>query len=180
VRGVHGHRWLLPFVVVLSVAVLAACGGSSKDDSSSSDGTTSSTASRDHGSDAATSCGRFAKGKGGIVNVFCDGKAVAHVTIGSASSTLAGGTCEESGGYYTINFGAVAGPDFTGTTKPDYIGALIPDDGTAAQAVTIRSGGAGGLLQDATASVSDDQQSVHLEGTVLGETTTATADIGCG
>jgi hypothetical protein len=166
-------------LAVVPVVLLAACGG---DDSSSSSNTTASssgsTTTTAKSSSGSSSCNGLKAGTDGIIRVFCDGHATAKVTIGTTQSTLTGGTCEEAGGYYTINFGAVAGPDFKGD-KPDYIGALFPDDGSAIQAVTVRIGGAGGLLTSPTGNTSLDKQSVHIEGTTLTDHTPVTADIGC-
>ena len=110
--------------------------------------------------------------------MFCDGPATAKVDIGGVKSTVTGGTCDEEGGYYTVNIGAVTGPDFTGA-KPNYIGALFPDSGGTPDAVSIRVGGAGGVLNRVTGSVSADKQSIHLEGTTL-ENVAVSADISCG
>src|ERR1041385_1976484 len=85
----------------------------------------------------------------GEARVFCDGSATAKVVVGGTSSTVKGGSCDEQGGYFAINFGAVTGPDFKGD-RPDYIGALFPDGGGAPDAVTIRAGGAGGVLNHVT------------------------------
>jgi hypothetical protein len=163
--------------LLLALAVpLAACGG---DDSSSSGttapkGTTDTTQQEVGGG----SCGDYEAGKDGVIRTFCDGPAFARITLGGAESTLSGGECTDSGGYYTINFGTVVGGDFTGSTHPDYLGALFPDEGGSPEAVTIRVGGKGGLVNGATGNVSVDKESVHLEGTTQ-DGTAVSADIGC-
>jgi hypothetical protein len=159
-------RLLLPAVAAALALLGGACGG----------GDSSPALTTAHAG-GAQACSDYTPGKDGIIQVFCDGSATAGLTIGSASTKLTGGSCTDSNGYYAINFGAVAGPDFTGD-KPDYIGALFPEGTTTAQAVTVRAGGQGGTLTKLSSTVSDDQKSVHIEGT-----TTAgdkvTADIAC-
>jgi hypothetical protein len=154
-------------LLLAAVAVpLAGCGG---DDGSSASGdagassTTTSTLADSGGSAAAKPCGSFEAGKGGVVRTFCDGKASIKITLGGTVKTLTGGTCEESGGYYTLNFGTVIGTGFEGD-RPDYFGALFPDGGGPPQAVSVHVDGLGGLIENATGSVSADKQSVHIEG----------------
>jgi hypothetical protein len=174
------RRRLVPvFAFALLVVVpLAACGGD--DSGSSSDAKApSSTTTEGSGTEVGGgSCGDLEAGKDGVIRTFCDGPAFARITLGGTESTLSGGECTDSGGYYTINFGTVVGGDFTGSTHPDYLGALFPDEGGSPEAVTIRVGGKGGLVNGATGNVSVDKESVHLEGTTQ-DGTAVSADIGC-
>ena len=158
-------------VVVLLVAVaLGACGGGKGSSADKPPAPRASTTTKADG------CKGLQPGKTGIIRVFCGGTATAKVTIGTTKTILIGGTCEESGGFDTVNFGAVPGPDYTGT-KPDYIGALFPEKGGAPQAVTVRSGGKGGLVTGATGDISADRQSVHIAGSSADGT--VVVDISC-
>jgi hypothetical protein len=139
---------------------LAACGGddsssASKDDSGGAT-TTSTTEAHSDGGGTAKGCGSFEAGKGGVVRTFCDGSASIKITLGGTVKTL-------TGGYYTLNFGTVVGAGFEGE-HPDYFGALLPDGGGPPEAVSVHVDGLGGLIEHATASVSADKQSVHIEG----------------
>jgi hypothetical protein len=69
----------------------------------------------------ASGCSSFHPGSKGVTQTFCTGKAVIKITIGSATTSIKGGTCAVSGAYFTVNAGVVVGPTFKGT-KPNYFG----------------------------------------------------------
>lgn len=176
-------RILLPLCALsASIAMLAGCGSSSSSASTTASTTASSTSvapssstdSSSSSSSAASSaapsggtssCSKYKGGEGGVIRTFCDGSATATITLAGHENTLKGGTCAQSGGYFTVNIGVVAGPDFTGT-KPDYLGLLLPPAGGAVSSQTF-AGAAGGtrfLVTGGTGSVSPDFKTVSLTG----------------
>jgi hypothetical protein len=70
-------------------------------------------------------CASFKPGKNGVVRDFCNGKAVVKVVVGTSTTTIKGGTCASSGGYFTVNAGVVVDPTFKGS-KPNYFGLDAP------------------------------------------------------
>jgi hypothetical protein len=167
------------FVVAAGLA-LAGCGSSSSGAtagaSSSADSPsapTTSAASAPQTAQASTSasgggagggCSSYTGGKNGVIRAFCDGTATATITLGGKTTTLKGGDCEKSGGYFAINIGVVAGPDFTGS-KPDYFGAVLPQSG-GAFSQTGFTGAVGGasFLATASGTVSSDFKTVTATG----------------
>ena len=125
----------LAIVAVALAGTLAACSGSSSDagttttsaktattaDGSSSTGSSSSKG----GGSSGGSCSGSSAGAGGVLQTFCDGSAKATVVVDGASHDVGGGDCVTSGGFFTLNAGVITGTDFSGT-KPDYLGALLP------------------------------------------------------
>jgi len=117
----------LMILVATAALALAACSASSggsdaptSDDAK--DASTTTAASNDGG--GSSQCGAD-DGADGVIRSFCDGPATVTFEIGDTSGEVGGGTCEESGGYFTVNAGTVVGADFDGT-QPDYAGILLP------------------------------------------------------
>ena len=122
-------------VAVALAWVLAGCGTSGGSDSSSGGGSSttaapasggSSGSSKPSGGSGSSDC-NAKDGKDGVVRTFCDGPATVSFTVGDKSGKVSGGTCELSGGYFTVNAGTVVDATFKGT-KPDYAGFLLPPD----------------------------------------------------
>ncbi|QXC62940.1 hypothetical protein KSP35_09230 [Aquihabitans sp. G128] len=126
----------IAIVAVALACTLAACSGSS--DKASSDGgsaggggATTTSASKGGSSggsgSGASGCGEYSPGKDGVLQTFCGGSASVTFESAGTSQTIEGGTCEVSGGFFTLNAGVITGPDFSGA-KPDYAGILLPED----------------------------------------------------
>jgi hypothetical protein len=168
--------------VVAGVAAglaLAACGSSATTTSSaptSSAGattlsatkvspTTASTGSSASSGGAVGACGKYTDGKDGVIRTFCDGSATATITLAGKTTTIHGGTCEPSGGYFTVNAGVVTGTGFTGT-KPDYLGVLLPPAGGAFTHVGFTGSASGTtIFAAASGTVSSDLKTVSASGT---------------
>lgn len=163
-------------LVLALAAALVGC-GSDGDDSSSPTDKTSSTATESGGSGggggdgdgggASGACGSL-DGEDGVIRSFCDGSATVTFDIGGTKGEIGGGTCELSGGYFTLNAGTVVDGTFKGT-KPDYAGILLPpEDGpftSEAVTLTITHEGTATIVSQVTGT--HDAKSGSFEGTTI-------------
>jgi hypothetical protein len=95
----------------------------------------------------ASGCSSYHAGSKGVTQTFCTGKAVVKITVGTATTTIKGGTCAVSGAFFTVNAGVVVGLTFKGT-KPNYFGMDAPQASGAFSNATLAYvvGGTSGLL----------------------------------
>jgi hypothetical protein len=112
----------LPALALAALLPLAAC-APHKSSASSADshapGTTTASVPAD--------CSKYPKGSPGVINTFCDGKAVVKLTVGGVPHTLSGGSCSTSAGLFALNLGVVSGPELAGP-KPDYVGLTAQNE----------------------------------------------------
>lgn len=195
----RSHAITAGFVLAIGLA-LAGCGSSSSSasagSSSSAGGATSSpsapttaassasppaeTSQSASGGGAGGGCGSYSGGKNGVIRTFCDGTATAAITLAGKTTTLRGGDCEKSGGYFAVNIGVVAGPDFTGA-KPDYLGTVLPQSGGAFPKTGF-TGAVGGVsfLANASGTVSAGFKTITATGTnVIGSPGAFSVTITC-
>lgn len=100
------------------ITALAACGSSDPKSTLPSMPTTTAAAA------GPTTCNGYTKGRAGVINVFCGGKAKAQGKIGSDDFNLDGGTCVQGATFLSVNVGVLVGPEFAGTL-PDYFGMVL-------------------------------------------------------
>jgi hypothetical protein len=109
----------------------------------------------------------MAGGKG-VIRTFCDGKAVITLTTGTATSTIKGGTCGVSGGYFTVNSGVVIDSSFKGS-KPSYFGLDAPPKATTFTNAVLSYvvNGVGGAVTQNSGTVAANHKSGTFTGTEL-------------
>jgi hypothetical protein len=112
--------------------------------------------------------------------VFCDGPAAAKVTIGSTTTTLSGGSCDEAEGQLAINFGVVVSIDFPASKqRPDYVGAILEPKTGATSAFTARVGGTGGIVLNPKGTVGVGNKSATISGALMQGGSAVTVDVTC-
>ncbi|MER6123779.1 hypothetical protein ABT173_14180 [Streptomyces sp. NPDC001795] len=164
-------------VAALAVTLTTAgCGssGSAAPASSSQSSSAAKPASTGSAAPAAVAggCGSYTAGKNGVVRTFCEGPAQAKVTVGGRDYVLKGGTCEASGGLWSVNIGVVIDATHKGA-PPDYFGANLPLKGGAFSGadMDVNVGGKGYPLK-ASGTVSSDRRSGTFSGKqILGDAT---------
>jgi hypothetical protein len=116
----------------------------------------------------ASGCSSYKAGSNGVIRTFCGGKAVIKVTAGSGTTTIKGGTCGVSGGYFAVNAGVVIDSSFKGS-KPNYFGLDAPPKATAFtnSILTYTINGTGGAVTKNTGTVAASHKSGTFTGTDL-------------
>ena len=113
-------------------------------------------------------CASYKPGKNGVIRDFCNGKAVVKVVAGGTTTTIKGGTCALSGGYFTVNAGVVVDTTFKGP-KPNYFGLDAPPHATtfsnAVLAYAVK--GTGGYATKNTGTLATNHKSGTFTGTDL-------------
>ena len=130
-------------------------------------GATMQHASKGHHSTKGTSsCSAYKAGKGGVIRLFCAGKATATVTSAGVTTVIKGGTCGKSGQYFTVNVGVVVGPGFKGS-KPNYFGLDAPPNATTFTnaILTYTVGGVGGYASSNSGTIAANHKSGTFSGT---------------
>jgi hypothetical protein len=174
-------------IVLTGMSVVTACSSSkpSAQSTTSAAGSSSSSSSSASSTTSAPSgggdCGQgLHAGSGGVVRVFCDGPATAKVTIGSTTTTLSGGRCDEAEGQLAINFGVVVSIDFPKSQpRPDYVGAILELKTGAASAFTARVGGTGGIVLNPKGTVGAGNKSATVSGTLMQGGGAVNVDVTC-
>ncbi|HXA30634.1 MAG TPA: hypothetical protein VNV87_00145 [Acidimicrobiales bacterium] len=145
--------------VVAAILVVASLGAV---------GAQSASAAQKNGS----SCTSYKAGSNGVIRTFCGGKVVITLTTGAGTSTIKGGTCGVSGGYFTVNSGVVIDSSFKGA-KPNYFGLDVPPKATTFTnaILTYTVNGVGGAVTQNSGTVTAN----HKSGTFTGTDLTGTA-----
>ncbi len=139
---------------LVAVLIVAGC-GSSKNDSGSATATTAAAAgattavSSGGGGGSGGICQEGAKGKAGFLNQFCDGPAVAKITVDGKTREVKGGSCETSGKLFAFNAGVVVDSSKWQGAKPDYVGMVNEDTSATAGSMVWSFGGAGDVATSA-------------------------------
>ena len=159
--------------IALLAALAAGCGSGSGSGGDASGPTTTTAAE-------AGACSSYTPGKGGVVQVFCDGSGTVTVSAGGKDFTVDGATCEVSGGFFTINGGVLVGNDFDGT-KPDYVGLNLPQQGGAFSnvALGITVGGTGYALTKNSGTFDAAAKTGTFTGTNLADDAEVTGSFTC-
>ena len=173
-------------VLAMALVLVAGCGSSSGSDSSATtagaggSGGATTTAGSGGGGGSSSGCSSYTPGKGGVVQVFCDGSGSAKVTIGGKEHTVSGVNCDVQAGYFTVNGGVVVSSEFTGT-KPDYVGFLLPEKGGAFSNVTasVTIDGKGYALVKNSGTIDVGSKKGTLTGTAYGDDTPIKVAIDC-
>jgi hypothetical protein len=120
----------------------------------------------------AASCTSYKAGSKGVIRAFCGGKVVITLTTGTTTSTIKGGTCGVSGGYFAVNSGVVIDSSFKGA-KPNYFGLDAPPNATTFSnaVLTYTVNGVGGAVTQNSGTVAAN----HKSGTFTGTELTGTA-----
>jgi hypothetical protein len=151
-RGIARHRWAAVATAIVVVASLGAV----------------SAQSAGAAPKKASSCTSYKAGSKGVIQTFCGGKAVITLKTGTTTSTIKGGTCGVSGGYFTVNAGVVTSSSFKGT-KPNYFGLDAPPKATtftnAVLAYAVN--GVGGAVTKNSGTVAANHKSGTFTGTEL-------------
>lgn len=115
-----------------------------------------------------SSCTSYKAGSNGVIRTFCGGKGVITLTTGTTTSTIKGGTCGVSGGYFTVNSGVVIDSSFKGA-KPNYFGLDAPPKAaTFTNAIlTYTVNGVGGAVTKNSGTVAANHKSGTFTGTDL-------------
>jgi hypothetical protein len=116
----------------------------------------------------ASGCTSYKAGSKGVIQTFCGGNAVIKLTTGTTTSTIKGGTCGVSGGYFTVNAGVVVSSSFKGA-KPDYFGLNAPPKATTFTNATLAYvvNGVGGAVTKNSGTVAANHKSGTFTGTEL-------------
>jgi hypothetical protein len=114
-----------------------------------------------------SSCTSYKAGNNGVIRTFCGGKAVITLTTGT-TTTIKGGTCGVSGGYFTVNSGVVIDSSFKGK-KPNYFGLDAPPKATTFTnaILTYTVNGVGGAVTKNSGTVTANHKSGTFTGTDL-------------
>jgi len=115
---------------------------------------------------SSSGCASYKPGKKGVVRDFCNGKAVVKVVVGTTTTTIKGGTCASSGGYFTVNAGVVVDTTFKGS-KPNYFGLDAPPHATTFSnaVLTYTVSGTGSYATNNTGTVASNHKSGTFSGT---------------
>ena len=130
--------------------------------SAPADGVTGSDGGSGGGASASCSHG-LQPGASGVVDIECDGPATVHITAGSVSESIAGGTCRQAGTTWTVTagvitqYGVYAGPPVDVVT----VAATVGKDAS----VQAELGGKMLLVDSASFALSGGGKSAHLAGT---------------
>ena len=162
-------------LLVSAVLALAGCGSSGSGTvAASQPGTTAATtapASNANGSVTNSGSGSLSAscshglqpGANGVVDVECDGPATIHITAGSVSDSITGGTCRQAGTTWTVTAGVI-------TQYGVYNGPpvnVVSVAATVGQDASIQAelGGKMLLVDSASFSLSAGGKSAHVAGT---------------
>jgi hypothetical protein len=158
------------------VLTIAGCGssGSGGTVTASQPGTgaaTGSRASNPSGSEggsgsgsSSTSCSHgLHPGVTGVVDVECDGAATIHITAGSVSESITGGTCRQAGTTWTVTAGVITQYGVYNGPPVDVVSVAA----TVGKDASIQGelGGKMLLVDSASFALSADGKSAHLAGT---------------
>jgi hypothetical protein len=116
------------------------------------------------GESSSTSCSHgLQPGANGVVDVECDGPATIHITAGSVSESITGGTCRQAGTTWTVTAGVI-------TQYGSYDGPPVDVVSVAATvgkdaSIQAELGGKMLLVDSASFTLSADAKSAHLAGT---------------
>ena len=152
IRGITRHRLATVATAIMVAASLGAVGAQSAG----------------AGQKKASSCTSYKAGSKGVIRTFCGGKAVIKLTTGTTTSTIKGGTCGVSGGYFTVNSGVVIDSSFKGA-KPNYFGLDAPPKATTFTnaILTYAVNGVGGAVTKNSGTVAANHKSGTFTGTEL-------------
>lgn len=113
---------------------------------------------------SSTSCSHgLQPGANGVVDVECDGPATIHITAGSVSESITGGTCRQAGTTWTVTAGVI-------TQYGSYDGPPVDVVSVAATvgkdaSIQAELGGKMLLVDSASFTLSADAKSAHVAGT---------------
>ncbi len=150
------------------VLTIAGCGSSGSSSTVAATGVPASNASGgDSGSgsgSSSTSCSHgLQPGANGVVDVECAGPATIHITAGSVSDSITGGTCRQAGSTWTVTagvttqYGVYNGPPVNVVS----VAATVGKDAS----IQAELGGKMLLVDSASFALSAGGKSAHLAGT---------------
>jgi hypothetical protein len=147
------------------VLTIAGCGSTgSSNGSANTDGGGTATASVGGSGSGTSSCSHgLQPGANGVVDVDCDGPATIHITAGSVSESITGGTCRQAGTTWTVTAGVI-------TQYGSYDGPpvdVVSVAATVGKDASIQAELSGKMLlvDSASFTLSADAKSAHLAGT---------------
>ena len=158
--------------VVLTIAGCGSSGSSSvaasQPGAAAATGAPASTAAGTAGGSgsgsSSTSCSHgLQPGANGVVDVDCDGPATIHITAGSVSDSITGGTCRKAGTTWTVTAGVITqygvynGPPVNVVS----VAATVGKDAS----IQAELGGKMLLVDSASFTLSADGKSAHVAGT---------------
>ena len=116
------------------------------------------------GESSSTSCSHgLQPGANGVVDIECGGPATVHITAGSVSASIAGGTCRQAGTTWTVTagvitrYGVYTGPPVDVVT----VAATVGQDAS----VQAELGGKMLLVDSASFALASGGKSAHVAGT---------------
>jgi hypothetical protein len=90
------------------VLTIAGCGSSGSGSAAASQPGTAAATGTPASKSSSTSCSHgLQPGANGVVDVACDGPATIHITAGSVSDSITGGTCRQAGATWTVTAGVI-------------------------------------------------------------------------
>jgi len=113
---------------------------------------------------SSTSCSHgLQPGANGVVDIECGGLATIHITAGSVSKSITGGTCREAGGTWTVTAGVITQYGVYSGPPVDVVSVAA----TVGKDATIQAELSGKMLlvESASFTLSADHKSAHLAGT---------------
>jgi hypothetical protein len=129
-----------------------------------------------------TSCSHgLQPGANGVVDVECDGPATIHITAGSVSESITGGTCRQAGTTWTVTAGVITQYGIYDGPPVDVISVAA----TVGKDASIQAELSGKMLlvDSASFTLSADAKSAHLAGTSNRNAdianTSTTVDVAC-
>ncbi|HEY7223778.1 MAG TPA: hypothetical protein VH561_09335 [Micromonosporaceae bacterium] len=158
-------------LAALALGALVACssGGTNAPTGGPAPGDTTAPGA---GGGATDACSKgLTVGDPGVVSIRCDGTATVTITVGSAASTIAGGTCYDTADGWTAAFGVVVDREGVGGngayTGPnvDNVAINTTDQPGKATIQAVIDGKVVYDLGNATVSFAADKKTAHLQGT---------------
>jgi len=146
------------------VLTIAGCGSSGSSSVAASQPGARAATGAPAGKSSSTSCSHgLQPGANGVVDVDCDGPATIHITAGSVSDSITGGTCRKAGTTWTVTAGVITqyrvydGPPVNVVS----VAATVGKDAS----IQAELGGKMLLVDSASFTLSADGKSAHVAGT---------------